>query len=239
MGPEAATMKSSAFKLCCGCALTAMLAMLTVQRRTISHTRTANETLRQQNAAPTVVASDGVQGTVEEIETLQTANRDLPKLRNEVRKLREEKREFEKLQGENERLAATLKAAPKTTAPPLSEAEGFVLKQTWSKAGFATPEATVQTFFWAIANKDIASMAECSTGKARKSMEQAIQQSMADGGRSFEEQFAPLAKMQGFRVAEKKQIAEDKIELGIQAAAGGRVMPMRLQLDNGEWKLAD
>jgi hypothetical protein len=226
-------------KILLGFALVTVVVALGWQRNAISRTQGANEALRQETTIPTVVASDAVQVTAEEIETLQDANRDLPKLRNEVRKLRDDKRELEKLQAENERLAAVLNAAPKASAQPLSEAEGFVLKQTWSKAGFATPEATVQTFFWAIANKDIAAMAECVTGKARKSMEQGIQQSMADGGKSFEEEFAPLAKIQGFRVAEKKQVAEDKIELGIQAAAGGRVMPMRLQLENGEWKLAD
>ena len=175
---------------------------------------------------------------IEEIETLQTANADLPKLRNEVRKLREEKRELERLQTENERLAASLKAAPKPSAPPLSEAEGFVLKQTWSRAGFATPEATVQTFFWAIANGDITALAECVTGDARKSMEKEMQRSIAEG-KSIEDQFEPLAKMQGFRIAEKKQLSENKMEISIQAAAGGRAMPMRLQLENGEWKLAN
>jgi len=233
-------MKLSAFKICCGGVLIAMVALLAVQRRAISQTRAANETLRERNAtAPAIIPAESSHGSSEEIEALQTANRDLPKLRNEVRKLREEKRELEKLQTENERLAASLKASPKSSAPPLSEAEGFVLKQTWSKAGFATPEATVQTFFWAIANKDVTALAECVTGDARKSMEEELQRSAAGGGKPFEEHFGPLAKMQGFRIAEKKQLSDDKVELSIQAAAGGRAMPMRLQLANGEWKLAD
>jgi hypothetical protein len=118
-----------------------------------------------------------------------------------------------------------LKAAPKTNASPLSEAEGFVLKgKSFHAPAFATPEATVQTFFLGLANKDIAALAECVTGEARKSMEKELQRSVAEG-RQFEDQFEPLAKMQGFRIAEKKQIADDKIELGIQASAGGRVMP--------------
>ena len=221
-----------------GLAFVAIVATAGWQRNAISRTRTANETLRQQNAVPAIPGSDVVPVATEEIETLQIANADLPKLRNEVRKLRDDKRELEKLQTENERLAASLKAAPKTSAPPLSEAEGFVLKQTWSKAGFATPEATVQTFFWAIANKDITSLAECVTGDARKSMEEELQRSAA-GGKAFEESFGPFAKMQGFRIAEKKQLSENKVELSIQAAAGGRAMPMRLQLEHGEWKLAD
>ena len=232
-------MKLSAFKICCGGVLIAMVALLAVQRRAISQTRAANETLRERNAtAPAIIPAESSHGSSEEIEALQTANRDLPKLRNEVRKLREEKRELEKLQTENERLAAALKAAPRTSAPPLSEAEGFVLKEKWTRAGFATPEATVQSFFWAVANKDIAALAECAGGEFRKIMEKEMQRSIAEG-KSIEDQFEPLAKMQGFRIAEKKQISDDKVELSIQAAAGGRAMPMRLQLVNGEWKFAN
>jgi hypothetical protein len=225
-------------KLFGSCAVITTLALVVFQRSAISRTRTANETLRQQTAIPTIVASDAAPAT-EEIEALQTANSELPKLRNEVRRLREERREFEKLRMENERLAAALKAGPKTNTPPLSEAEGFVLKEKWTRAGFATPEATLQTFFWAVANKDLSAMAECMTGEARKSMEQELQRSIADSGKGFEEQFEPLSKMQGFRIAEKKQLSDDKVELSIQAAAGGRAMPMRLQLVNGEWKFDD
>jgi superfamily II RNA helicase len=232
-------MRSSALKLLGGCAVIAMLALMAIQRAGISGTRAANEALRQQSAEAAPSATTQSKASNDEIDALQEANRELPKLRNEVRQLRDEKREFERLQAENERLAAALKVAPKTTARPMSEAEGFVLRQQWMHAGFATPEATLQTFFWAIANKDFAALAECATGDARKSMEEEIQRSVADGGKRFDEQFEPLAQMQGFRIAEKKQISENKIELGIQAAAGGRVMPMRLQLVNGEWKLGD
>ena len=226
-------------KILLGGALVAIIAIAGWQQNAISLTRTANEALRQPTAVPAIGGSDAVPIATEEIEALQSANIDLPKLRNEVRKLREERRELERLQAENERLAVALKMAPQTGAMYMLEAEGFVPKEKWVRAGFAMPEMTIHTFFWAVANKDVATLAECTTGKARKSMEQALQQSLDQGGKAFEEQFAPLANMQGFRVAERKRLAEDKIELGIQAAPGGRVMPMRLQLENGEWKLAD
>lgn len=217
-------------KILFGIAFAAVIVAVGWQRNAISQIRAANESLRQETPAPPLVANDPVSAATEEIEALQNANRELPKLRNEVRKLREEKRELEKLQTENQRLAASLKAAPKTGAPSLSEAEGFVLKQTWSNAGFATPEATVQTFFWAIAQRDAKRIAECMPDNDRQKIERGLR---------GDESFSDLAKMQGFRIVEKKQIAEDKVELGIQAAAGGRVMPMPVRLVNGEWKLSD
>ena len=232
-------MKASAFKFLGGCAVVAILALMATQRVAISRTRAANEVLRQQSGAAPIVAAQLPNVSRDEIEELYEANRDLPKLRNEVRTLREERRELEKFQAENQRLTAALKGAPKASAPPpLSEAEGFVLKEKWTRAGFATPEATLQSFFWAVANKDIAALAECMAGDARKSMEKEMQRSIAEG-KSLEDQFEPLAKMQGFRIAEKKQVSENKMEISIQAATGGRAMPMRLQLENGEWKLAN
>jgi hypothetical protein len=229
----------SSLKLLTGCGFVAMLALMTTQRSAISRTRAANESLRQQGAASAALVNAPLQQVSNgEIDELQTANRELPKLRNEVRKLREDKRELERLQAENERLAATLKVAPKTSKPRLSEAEGFVLKENWSRAGFATPEATVQTFCWAAANRDMAALAECATAEVRKNMEKEMQKSAVEG-KSFEEQFEPFAKMQGFRIGERKQISEDTVELSVQAAVGGRPLLMRLKLLNGEWKLAD
>ena len=229
----------SSLKLLAGCGLVAMLALIATQRTAISRTRAANEALRQQSTASAALANAPLQDVSnDEIDALQTANRNLPKLRNEIRKLREDKRELERLQADNERLAAALKAVPKASAPRLSEAEGFVLKENWTKAGFATPEATIQTFCWAAANKDMATLAECVNGEVRKEMEKQMQRSAREG-KNFEEQFEPFAKMQGFRIAEKKQVSDTRIELGLQAAAGGRVVPMRLELVNGEWKISN
>ena len=223
-----------------GLVLVAALLTAGWQRIAISRTRAANETLRQQSvAAASAVVTEPSQASSHEIAALQEANRDLPKLRNEVRRLRDEKREFERLQTENERLAATLKARPKATAPRMSEAEGFVLREKWTHAGFATPEATVQTFFWALANKDVRAWAHCMSGKDAEKMVQQMQESTDGGATRMERKFAEVAEVQGFRVAEKKQVAEDKVELGLQAAAGGHVMSMRLQLVDGEWRFSN
>lgn len=225
-------------KIFCGFALVAAILTAGWQRSAISRTRAANDILRQQTAQ-SVAAPQSLQTHSDEIDALQEANRELPKLRNEVRRLRDEKREFETLQAENERLAAALKGAPKMVAPHMSEAQGFVLREKWAHAGFATPEATIQTFFWAIAQRDVKTWAECMSGSNREKIEQQLRESGDGMRKQFEREFAELAQIQGFRIAERKQIAEDKVELGLQAAAGGRLMPMPLRRLNGEWKLAD
>src|SRR5262245_60313509 len=79
---------------------------------------------------------------------------ELLRLRNEVRQLRAQKREVEKLRAENQRLADEIKSG--NFAPrKLSEMEGYVAKENWSNAGFATPEATVRTFIWAFSTGNL------------------------------------------------------------------------------------
>ena len=223
--------------------LIAGIAIALAQKKGISSARAENTALRQESEEAARLARENAEaakpgGESQEAAALMEANKELPKLRNEVRQLRQQKPEIERLRAENARLANAIKSSTNIARPRLAEMEGYVAREQYSRAGFATPEATMQTFFWAVANKDITALAECVTGQARKSMEQEIQKAAA-GGKSFEEQFEPLAKLKGFRVAEKKQLSEDKVELRIQAAAGGQAMPMVLQLENGEWKLSN
>src|SRR5688500_5658323 len=145
-------MKISAFKILAGCLHVAMVAGLAVHRRAIVQAGAANASLLDQATTTAPVVTEIIQ--TDEIVQLEQANRDLPKLRNAVRTLREEKRELDRLASENERLATAIKTTPRSNAPRLSEAEGFVLREKWSNAGFGTPEATVQTFFWAITQRN-------------------------------------------------------------------------------------
>jgi hypothetical protein len=230
-------------KIIAVCLLAAAVGAAWVQRNSIAALREKNVELRQQAAEAESAAREnrGAPQPVDdqEIQSLTETTKELPKLRNEVRQLRQQKPELDKLQAENRELAAALKAAPKTTARRMTEAEGFVLREKWAHAGFATPEATVQTFFWALANKDLRAWAQCISGKDGLKMEQEIRESADGGAKRMETKFAEVANIQGFRIAERKQIAEDKVELGLQAATGGQMLLMRLQLVDGEWKLTN
>src|SRR5881296_2870186 len=134
-------------KILCACLLVALAATAVVQRKTISSARSANATLQQQNEQAGQLARENAELTKlraqnQEVVALMQANKDLPKLRNEVRQLRQQKPEVEKLRAENERLAAVMKSSTNTARPRLAEMEGYVGKDTWAHAGFATPEAT-------------------------------------------------------------------------------------------------
>ena len=80
-----------------------------------------------------------------EAEELRAANRDLPKLRNEIGQLRRQKADLEALRAENQRLATAPNS--KTPAPSIPI---ILAKESWTNAGMGSPEAALQTFFWAM-----------------------------------------------------------------------------------------
>jgi hypothetical protein len=218
--------------------LVAAMAVAWMQKKSIGGLREANAALRQQAAeaekAQNEAASQG--GDNPEIEALTEATRELPKLRNEVRQWRQQKPELERLRNENGRLAAQIASA--TNRPKLAQMEGYVAKEKWAQAGFATPEATVQSFFWAIANQDVSYMVQCMAPKMRAQYDRQF------AGKSLEEQqkelaqgMAALAGMGGYRIAETEQVSENKVVVGIEAAAGGHVMKMPIERIEGQWKL--
>ena len=208
--------------------------------------RNALARLRQQNVS--------FRAQMEEADRLATENRDLPKLRvlatsqsgtpteraellrlrNEVRQLRARKQEVDKLRTANQRLTAEIKSG--NIAPrKLSEMEGYVAKETWANAGFATPEATVQTFLWSISAANFDRFVQCmSPNDARHFQRQAEQYRKEIFGEEN-----PFRKMNGFRIAERTTMDENNVQLGVQAAAGGQVFQLHLRRFGQEWKIQD
>jgi TolA-binding protein len=175
----------------------------------------------------------GVRVSAEEIESLRQANRDLPRLRNEIRQLRDQQKDLEKLQTENQRLAEQLKAgvAPRKS---IAELEGYVPRTKWAQVGFATPEALVQTVFWAMSTRNIPALADCLEPSEREDFLEEYKQ-MSEDERQRTDHLP--ANLKGFRIAEKKEESPDKIVLKIQAAADGELMEIPVRRRGAEWKL--
>jgi len=90
-----------------------------------------------------------------EISNLQAQSHDLPKLRNEVRGLREQVRELDALRAENARLRSQAQRSSQLPQfPPFLANLPFLGKDSLTNAGFATPEAAAQTYFWSIREAD-------------------------------------------------------------------------------------
>jgi len=115
-----------------------------------------------------------------------------------------------------------------------------------------TPEATVQTFFWAIREGDLARIAECMPANR-----QYLLQLMEPGHEQEREktlsEFQGLTQGSGFRIVDRAEeqglvtragqsITEGtpvpvRVTLGLQAAAGGAVIPLQLSRERDGWKV--
>jgi len=78
---------------------------------------------------------------------------ELLRLRGEVGGLRNQKSELEKLQEKNRQLLAAQAAKPQES----TKVKSFP-KESWAFAGYATPEATIQTVFWASSKGNVKAM---------------------------------------------------------------------------------
>lgn len=213
-----------------------------VQRSPISKLRRENEALRVQVEERLRLARENEQirdlrARNEAIESLRAANQELPKLRNEVRQLREQKPEIEKLRLENQRLASAIKS-PSAKPRRLSEMEGFVAKETWANAGFSSPEAAAQTWFWALREGDLRQIAECLSPQEKKTFEDDFySKPEPEREKLFKQGLGTLGRVKGFRIAEKKIVTEDKVELGIQMSTDGEILNLPLTRFGSEWKI--
>jgi hypothetical protein len=232
------------FKAIAGLSLAGLIVAVGLQKLAISNARQENQAARQIQAEALQLAGENqsvpeLRQDTQPLDDLRLANQDLLKLRNEVRQLRAQIADVEELRRDNQRLASTIKTLSSGKTPRLSDMEGYVPKETWSHSGFATPEAALQTFLWAVREGRIQAVAECMSpesphfeaGFARKSEE--------EQKKSLQEDLGQLVKTGGYRLVDREEAADDKVVLGIQAVAGGLVAKVVLRRFGNEWKFHD
>lgn len=169
-----------------------------------------------------------------QIETLNKENKDLFKLRNEMGQLRRQKAELEKLRVENQELGRRFKE-PALSDPQATIPSGYVAREAIADCGFATPEATVQTYFKALVSEDYARFNQC---LAESWEVELLDLNSADAYR-FREIVELWRKFPGYFLGESKMIDAATIELQVKTSAEGPSMPLTLQHVNNEWKLSD
>jgi hypothetical protein len=219
-------------KIVCGCLLIGVLGTALWQRTAIRQMQNQNDNLKTEQARQITDTSSGGDAPQQgAIAALMESNRDLPKLRNEVRQLREQKTEAARLREANRQLAAS---STNTRPARLSEMRGYAAKESWANAGFARPEATLQTWFAAIRDGNAQQFAECLS----PTMQEQLRREAASGRQAgMTKAMEFLGKIAGYQIAEREQAAEDRVTLGVRAAANGEVLKLSLQKIDGQWKL--
>ena len=173
-----------------------------------------------------------LRGESEELKKLREENKDLPKLRNEVRQLRRQAEELTKLRGENERLRSQQVVAPEYHDCPPPVPPDFIARDALVDAGLGSPEATVQTYFWAMCQGNIRRSWDClSAGDV-----------LAPGGAEWErgqqrEMANHMKNFKGFLIAGRQDISPDEVELTLQSKIGGTTIPMKFKRMDDGWKL--
>ena len=227
--------------------LLASLAILWAQRGQVAALGKENEMLRaelaeaQQMNDAKRTAQSGERN--EELERLRAETREIHKLRNEVSLLRAGAKETERLRTENQQLRAASRPLP--TATRVGEAipqtapsqEGYHPKESWTFAGYTTPEAALQSVAWAMREGDtktlLASMTPEELARKAKDWEGKSEAEIgADAKRGTD-------KINSIRILESKILSNDEVVLHIYAAGGeDKVQKISMKRLGAEWKFA-
>lgn len=216
------------------------LTVLGIQHRQVQQLRAENTSLmsdkQEADQLRTNLAQNAAlpsQQTLEdEIGQLRSENRDLLKLRNEFGALSEQKPEYERLKAENQRLLSeATKNAPVRTE--FSMAPIYITKENLIQVGLLTPEATIQTFYWAEREEDTATFSNCLVPERQES------QNVMD---AYAHWSFGLRDILAIEIVARRPIGPDTIQLGVQLyRSSDRDHPkkilIKLKLVGSEWKL--
>ena len=156
---------------------------------------------------------------------LKTATNETQQLRSQVRQVT----------ADNERLRAEQAKVASALSTPLTPTDTYP-KENWTFAGYATPEASFQSTVWAMSQGDSQTFLAGLTPEERASVERGFQNKSAE--QIGEEGRREMTEVSGFRILERRQIADDQVALTIFASGKGDTVEMLLQRIGTEWKLA-
>ena len=121
-----------------------------------------------------------------------------------------------------------------TNPPPVMPRQVDYPKTSWAFAGYASPEAALQTYFWAINKQDAKNFKASMTTSALQDSGESIDQ-------FFKESVPALKKISGYRIMGIEAIAADEIVFKIAteggAAQDGDNDEMTIKKIGAEWKV--
>jgi len=164
--------------------------------------------------------------------------RELLRLRSEVGRLRQESNEVIDLRQQNRQLRATLAAKPlPQPGPNAAGSPGYWPKESWTFAGYGTPESALQSVLWAAAKGDLQNILESGTGDFRKQVEEDLQKKGET--EMTAELTKEIGKLNSYRLLDKEIVSDNEINLTVsmdgEHAETNTLSFLRVA---NEWKLA-
>ena len=203
-----------------------------LQERRINSLRTEQQLLLTQlDAAYGPSSLSAVENTTQQSQqNTYSPSAELLQLRDQVTRLTARKRELAGVADENERLRAQL-AARATNAAQLPP--DYLRRAQARMAGYNTPEATMETFLWAIQNRDFPNVLRSLTPESAQQLQTQIQQ----GGRLVEDFFHD-SMLPGLRIVQQQKQEDGSIRLKVEIIPGSPVNDtIHLRQIAGQWKL--
>ena len=180
-----------------------------------------------------------------ELQALRVQVQDLLRLRHELRLLRAATNDLARLQEENRQLKqnntnTTSPASSATIVVTSGDPEDFVPKQNWTFAGYATPEATLQSWMWSLREGDLEAFLETLTADDRSRFEAQLQQS----NKPEEELSADLkrqaAGLNGFQILDEDSEADGSMVILARISGNDSTRHRFIFTRDGtEWKMTD
>ena len=206
--------------------------------------RQENEALRAEIAALRARSNDLAEaeaGRDAELKRLQAETKELARLRAEVTQLRTAGKDAEKLRAENQqlksenqKLRASAATAANTPAAPAAPPAGAFPRESWSFAGYTSPEAALVSAIWSMQQGNPKQYFESLTP------EEQLRLAKTWEGKSAEEiaakHQADTAQITGLRVTDSQAPSPDEIVMKVLIEGVNREEQVRMKRVGTDWK---
>lgn len=166
-------------------------------------------------------------------QTSYSPSLELLQLRAEVARLGNRKRELANVPAERAQLQRQ-NVTGETNAPGVFTLPAGYIKRSAAKfLGYNTPEETIQSFLWAVQNRDAAKFLEVFDPRRAKEFEDQFK-----SRESIEEFFKEAAFFPGMNIVGKEAVAEGEIVVTVEIMPGGEPkQQIRFKQIGGQWKM--
>lgn len=156
---------------------------------------------------------------------------ELMRLRSQVTELKQRQRTLGSVSNENVQLKAKLGGVTNFLGGRMPA--GYTPRKDARRLGAATPEAALETFFWAIEHRDATQLLSLFAEGQRTHM---TEQFARDQGESFFREAGQV--MRGWRLAERRDTSGDDTIFQVEVGPGV-TLPMQLTRVEGRWLIDD
>jgi hypothetical protein len=213
--------------------LAATLGWVATQQRQLTALRTQAHELQVQAAAISFANATSIQTNA--TPAAHSPSLELLQLRSQVGQLERLKRELSAVPAEQRQLHAQAAGKSTNTTPGVPLPAGYLRKSEAKLAGFGSPEDALQSFLWAIQNRNIETLLRFFGPEAALALKAEIERR----GGATDEFFRDSGIIPGLLIKGREPKDDGTIVLNIQIVPNDEATAqvMRFKQFEGEWKL--